>query len=470
MSLSMPLLWVVLPFVVAAASFAFLNKRILGIVITAITAFGLSLLAILFPEDLTLSIGPLQLVFTESLAILGRQISIDYEILPFIAFIFAVTGLWSLNSGTPSIPEIFRPISLMITALLTAAMGVEPFLYAALFIQAAVLVSVPILSPVTKKTNPGILRYLTLQTLALPLILLAGWLLTGVETLPPDSPKVAQTTIVLGLGFALWLGIFPFHTWVPMVGEDSQPAIMIYLMTLFPTTILTFSLNFFDRYTFLRTSENLYVILGTMGALMVIFGGVWTMFQDNLKRAFGFAALAETGFSLLALSLLPQGGARWMLMLFPVRALGFWLWGYALTQIEKYADSLTISSVIGLARRYPLLSSGLILAQLSIAGLPILAAFPIKINLLTAVAGTNQTIGTLAFIGNLGLFLFTLRLAANLVSPKNKDVSHRWSISEKRFEYIPLLIVILLLVILGLFPHTIFAKITDTLTAFTQLQ
>jgi len=233
-TLNTPLLWVLFPLVIAAIVGALYQRKALSIILTVITAFGLALLAALFPENLTLSIGPLRLVFSENLAILGRQITVKYEILPFISLIYAMTGLWTLSSWFPNTPVAFRPISLVLTALLTAAAGVEPFLYAAVLIQIAILVSVPMLSQGGGATDRGILRYLTLQTLAMPLILLAGWLLTGVETLPADSPLVGQSTILLGLGFALWLGIFPFHSWIPMVAQRSRPNVVGFLVFLFP--------------------------------------------------------------------------------------------------------------------------------------------------------------------------------------------------------------------------------------------
>ena len=244
MTLNTPILWILLPVLIAVITMIFRQRHVLTISITSVTAFGLALLAFFFPENLTIILGPFELIFTESLAILGREITIEYEILPFITLIYAMTGLWTVSSSIPGVPDIFRPISLIITALLTAAMGVQPFLYAALFIQSAVLVSIPILSSPEKETNAGILRYLSLQTLAMPFILLAGWLLTGVETLPADSDLVGQTMIVLGLGFGLLLAIFPFHSWVPMVSQNSHPTTFSYMMFILPTTILIFGLNF----------------------------------------------------------------------------------------------------------------------------------------------------------------------------------------------------------------------------------
>ena len=164
-------------------------------------------------------------------------------------------------------PEFFRSVSLVITALSTAAVGVQPFLYAALLIELAILVSILILSPAEEKTTSGILRYLSLQTMAMPFILLAGWLLTGVETLPPDSPLVTQSMIVLGLGIGLLLGVFPFHSWVPMISQQANPTVTSFIFFIINTSILVFGLNFLDRYTFLREFQSIDIFLRIFGSV-----------------------------------------------------------------------------------------------------------------------------------------------------------------------------------------------------------
>ncbi len=470
MTLSTPILWVLLPLVVAGITVIFNKKRVLGILLSSITVFGLALLAIFFPDDLRLDLGPITLSFIENLNILGRQITVSIEILPFIALLFGATGLWTLSTGIDGTPQFMQPISLAITALLTAALGIQPFLYAALLIQAVVLISIPMLSPGTHRPHRGILRYLSLQTIAMPFILFAGWLLSGVEALPPESRLIGQSAMLLGIGFALLLAIFPFHTWVPMVSEGAHPTAVSFLLFVMPTTILIFGLNFFNRYPFLRGLENLDLTLRLFGSLMILVGGLWTAFQDDLNRALGFSSLAETGFSLLALSLIAEGGLIWLLILMPTRALGFWLWGHALARIKTFTQSLEISSVKGLAHRYPFLSIGLVLAQFSVAGTPLLAAFPIKLSLLTALRGTEMPFFALSFIGNLGLFLFTLRLMNSLVTPDQETGSQRWAFNEQAREYLPILAAILFLILLGIMPGRLLTWITDTLTAFPQLQ
>jgi len=470
MTLSTPIFWVLFPLAMAGLIGILYQRKRLGFILTAITAFGLAILAAFFPEEPGVSIGALELTFTESLRFFGRSITTAYNMLPFIALAYATTGFWAIISSLPSTPAAFRPISLAITAVLTAVMGVEPFLYAALLIQTAVMASIPFLLPFGEAADRALLRFLTLETCALPFILIAGWMLSGVETLPQDSVLVGQTAIVLGLGFALWLGVFPFHSWIPMLGQKVRPNVFTFLMFLLPTTILVFSLNFFNRYTFLRTLPNLDQILKTFGTLMIVLGGFWTAIQDDLRRAFSFSTLTETGFSLLALGYAAQGGLTWMLLLFPVRALGYWLWGYTLTAIDNHTGALDFSKIQGAAHQYPILSAGILLSQLSIAGLPLMASFPIKLILFKTAMATEANFGIWSFLGTLGLFIFTIRLLAALVKPEDKALPQDWHLHEKPYEILLVVVTILALIVLGLFPHKLLNWITATLTAFPQLQ
>ena len=470
MTVNTPILWVILPILISVIAGVFYRRRILNILITGISSIGLGSLALFFPEDLVMTIGPVTLLFVENLGILGRQIIISNQLFPFIGFMYIFTGLWVFASMDPNAPDTFRPISLVITALLTAALGVEPFLYAALIIEAAILFSIPMLSPLRQRTHPGILRFLSFQTLAMPFILLAGWMLSGVETLPPASPLIAQTMILLGLGIGLWLAVFPFHSWLPMVGEKAHPLPFSFTLFIFPTAITLFSLKFLDNYTFLRTSQGLYEALRGVGVLMIVLGGLWTAYQKNIKRALGFSHLVETGFLLLAVGLRNQGGLNWLMMLYPVRAFGLWLWGYTLSLVETRADSLSLDDLSGFSRRYPFISSGLLISQLSIAGLPLFASFPIKIALVSATLSADISLGVWVFIGNLGLFIFAIRLLLKLVAQDHGHLLEKWKISEKRSVYLMITVIILAIIITGIFPNLIHGNIITTLTAFSQLQ
>jgi NADH-quinone oxidoreductase subunit M len=237
-----------------------------------------------------------------------------------------------------------------------------------------------------------------------------------------------------------------------------------------PTTILLFSLKFFEQYPFLRSSESLFQVLSFLGVLMVVVGGFFTAVQTNIQRAFGFSMLTETGFSLLALSMIADGGLNWMLMILPPRAISALLWAHSIALVKHNSGAMEIKDLKGFARHYPILSLGLIIGQLSLAGLPLLGSFPVKSLILTAAFGIGNGIGAWSFMGSLGLFLFSIRLLAALVTPSDLNQPERWMRYEKSFEYLPILIMILVLMILGLFPNAFLDGITQTLLTFSQLQ
>jgi formate hydrogenlyase subunit 3/multisubunit Na+/H+ antiporter MnhD subunit len=203
---------------------------------------------------------------------------------------------------------------------------------------------------------------------------------------------------------------------------------------------------------------------------MIVLGGLWTAYRDDIKRAFGFSALTETGFLLLVIGLADQGGLSLLLMLFPAHAVSFWLWGFTLSFIETLADSHSIKALHGFAQRYPIISSGLLVAQLSTAGLPLFATFPVKIALFSDAFAVSSGLGAWIFIGSLGLFFFTIRLLINLVTPNEEQAIINWTFTEKSSVYLPILLTILAVILIGLFPHAILTNITTILTAFGQLQ
>ncbi len=101
--------------------------------------------------------------------------------------------------------------------------------------------------------------------------------------------------------------------------------------------------------------------------------------------------------------------------------------------------------------------------------MPLLAEFPTKLTLLSTAFNNSPVLGIWGFIGALGLFLFTLRLLIHLVTPLTEDEPRQWRISEHRNEAIPVVGMVIILIIIGLFPQALLSNVLQTLTAFSQL-
>ena len=161
----------------------------------------------------------------------------------------------------------------------------------------------PLLSGPDERPGQGVIRFLIYQTLGMPFILLAGWLLAGVEASPGDLSFTIQSTVMLGLGFAFLLAIFPLYNWIPQVMEESPPYVSGFLIWLLPTTAIVFAMSFLDRYAWLRTSVQIVGGLRLTGLVMLVSGAWWSAFERHFGRLMAYTAIAETGFLLLALSL-----------------------------------------------------------------------------------------------------------------------------------------------------------------------
>ncbi len=464
--MSAALLWIFLPGL-AAVGLWFGRKRS-GMVVFVATGLCLALagLALVLPIGKALRLGRLLFELEPVMNIAGRRLVLAEADRPLLTFFYAIAGFWFAGTLSAGGHRQIVPYGLGMVALLVAAVAVEPFLFAALLIEMAVLLSIPMLiTPGEARIGQGVLRYLIFQTLAMPFILLAGWALSGVEANPADATLVSLASIFLGLGFAFWLAIFPFYTWVPLLAGQAPPYAVGFLYLVLPTTALLLGLDFINAYGWLRNASQLYLILRLGGALMVVTAGVWSLFQRNLGRLFGYAMIVETGFSLLAVSLNSHLGGEIFTMIFLPRVIAMGLWALCSAALLKTGRSLDYESLERVAEELPTASAGLAAAVLTLGGLPLLAAFPIRIVLLQEVAGQSPLTAVWVLAGMVGLLFSAFRLLAVLTGgyfgPRR--------FQEGRLQSALIIAGAAALLIIGFAPRLFLPLLAGMLKAFTRL-
>ncbi len=215
----------------------------------------------------------------------------------------------------------------------------------------------------------GIIRFLTFQTLGVPFILFTGWMLAGVEASPADIELVVRASLVLGLGFAFLLAVFPFHTWIPILAGEVHPFTASFIFILFTTMVSLFGLSFLDRFAWLRNSDSVFLLLRYSGLLMVGVGGIWAASNAHLGRILGYAVIVEIGLILLASSTGRGGGIRLYFNLLPARILALLLWSLALAEIRRLVHSLKMEAVVNLGRRMPIAAWTLVIFPVRSSGL-----------------------------------------------------------------------------------------------------
>jgi len=447
--MSAPFLWVFLPLLVCILLSFIPRERTVAIQGGLFSAL-LALIAFVVPIDTALVLGPFSLKISASVEFLGRSFRFGAADGPVLAMIYGLAAIWFFGVEAAGAGRRFVPLGMAIVALLVASIAVEPFLFAALLIVIAAMLAVPLFVLNGRPAGRGIIRFLIYQMLAMPFILFSGWMLAGVEASPGDIALTTQSGIMLGLGFAFLLGIFPLYSWIPMLADETSPYVLGFMLWALPTFAVILAVGFMDRYAWLRTSPQLAGGIRLAGLLMFLSGGWFAAFERHLGRMMGYAAIAGTGLAVAGLSSGSLISVELVLLLFLARGVELAVWALALATIRPAADSLRFKATQGTARAYPLGAAGLVLAHLSMAGLPLLAGFPARLGLWQQVGGRSIGLAVWLIFGFLGLLIGAIRTLAVLVmAPENTP----WQIRESRAQTIMLALGIAALVVLGLFPQ-----------------
>lgn len=460
-----PMIWIGIPLLAAVFLFIMRRRDTLVLALAVAITTLLALLAFFLPIGNPIDLGIFQFQINESFVLLGRRFILDSGDRFFLRLIYAFGAFWFAGGKTAGVHRYFAPLGVAILGLLAAALAVEPFLYAALLIETAVLFSVPILSPPGRPVSQGVLRFLVFQTLAMPFVLIAGWSAGSVEVNPANERLLTQAVALLALGFGFWLAVFPFYSWMPLLINEANPFVAGFVVMLLNSLVFLLSLDFLNAFAWLREFQMLYPALRLVGLIMIVTGGIWAAFQQNLARLLAYAIIVENGFALLALSLDSRTGYEIFISMILARLVAVALWSLSLS-VLKNRTTLDVQGLRGYFQRMPLASCGLLMGILGIAGLPLLAVFPMRLYLLENLAQESEGIVLWALIGSVGMLIAGLRLMAALVNSEETE----WHIEENRGQAFYLVGGMLILLVIGIFPRWFFPSVQNLLKAFKQLQ
>jgi formate hydrogenlyase subunit 3/multisubunit Na+/H+ antiporter MnhD subunit len=443
--MSAPLIWIIIP--AALSMIAFLMRRWKVAITIFLTVFSLflALLAWRVPLDELITIGSTTFTISDRIVFAGRQFILGNSDRSLLFVIYMTLTFFFFGSLFANVSTFFVPLGLGMCALLIASLSVQPFLYAALIIQVAVLVGVPLLSPPGKKIEIGVLRYMVFLSFGFPFLLVGGDLLSSSNSMGTNLEAIFPALIILGFGFAFLLAIFPLNTWIPVLLERTHPYPSIFVLYLSHTVVIALLMRFFLQYPWMNDIE----IIKYFGVLMVFTSGLWAAFQRNLGRILGYAFAIEIGYSLISISLV--GSTPIYIALFLPRILALGVWALALSFLLKQVDQFSFRSVQGLGRRLPLVVSGIIIANFSLAGFPLLASFPFLLSLWSQLATFSDLLTLFALLGNVGLLIGALRsFAVFVMGPEDMPPVENTISWPSRLI---LLLGIVFIVLVGIMPH-----------------
>ncbi len=201
-----------------------------------------------------------------------------------------------------------------------------------------------------------------------------------------SHPMTLMTAFALVLIFAavgFKIAAVPFNLWVPDVYQGAPTPVTALLSVGSKAAGFIFLIRLFFG-VFAPWHSQWTLALAAVSAATMCYGNLAAMFQTNIKRLLGYSSIGHAGYLLMGVAAGTVLGAG---------AINFYLLGYLFTNMAAFlvivlfftaAKSDTIEDYAGLAKRSPFLACALLLALVSLAGVPPLAGFFGKFTLLLA--------------------------------------------------------------------------------------
>lgn len=219
--------------------------------------------------------------------------------------------------------------------------------------------------------------------------------------------------VFVGLGFKL--SVVPFHLWTPDVYDGAPAPISGYLASVGKAAVFVALLRLFldlDLFRYPRLVE----LIGLMAILSMIAGNLLALLQTNIKRMLAYSSIAHIGYLLIVLMVCLDTQNRALAR----EAALFYLIAYTATTIAAFAlltlvsaqredrEQVQLQQVSGLFWTRPVLAGLMMVALLSLAGIPLTAGFIAKFYLFgAAVSGENWVLLAALILGSaIGIYYY----------------------------------------------------------------
>ena len=203
--------------------------------------------------------------------------------------------------------------------------------------------------------------------------------LRAVDEMRPVIAALAFITVGIGLKLAL----FPLHQWLPNAYAHAPSMATAFLAAtatkVSAYVLLRFYFTVFDPAALFGRLP-IGAALVALSVMAVVTASLVALFEEDVKRLFAYSSVAQVGYITLGIGLENQaaltGSIAHLLNHGVTKGAIFLLLGGVLLRLR--ADRLTVTGLRGLSRRMPLTAFGLVLAGLSLIGLPGTAGFVTK--------------------------------------------------------------------------------------------
>lgn len=267
---------------------------------------------------------------------------------------------------------------------------------------------------------------------------------------------IGITLVLTALFFKL--SAAPFHMWTPDVYQGAPTFVTTFVATA-PKVAAVFGLLRMVGYAFAPVVDSFQPVIIFVSALSLITGAVMAIRQTSLLRMAAYSTITHMGYVLLGIasySVVQHYEVAEYMIIYSLTSFGIFAFIGGIAVNNTLSDQ--INDFSGLAKLYPKAASVLTILLLSLAGIPPLAGFFIKFNILkTALEADLVILAVIAVISSAISAFYYLRVIKVIwFDPPNEGQE----ITIEKSHYILAVLVSLLLIGYVLYPnigHDLFA-------------
>ncbi len=189
--------------------------------------------------------------------------------------------------------------------------------------------------------------------------------------------------VLVGLGFKI--AAVPFQIWVPDVYQGAPTPVTAYLSVGSKAAGFVVLVRVLRPFMMLPQMERLLVLIAL---LTVIYGNLAALPQSNLKRLLAYSSIAHAGYLLIGVACLAGSAVTFYLVAYLLMT----LLSFAVLIVVAQRTGEQISDFDGLAKRSPFLAFAMLIAMVSLAGVPFTAGFFGKFFIFYAAIAQRQTV------------------------------------------------------------------------------
>ena len=391
----------------------------------------------------------------------------------FVTVILIVVGILSLAISGPTIEREHLPSGEYYALLLFALAGMMLMATATdlllIFLALEVLsLAVYVLTGIRRdapRSTEAALKYFLLGALASAFFLYGIAFTYGItgstrldrigglmaaQSIAPTPLQLLAMGLVL-VGFAFKVSAVPFHMWTPDAYEGAPPAVTGFMSTgVKAAAFAAFVRVFLAAFEPLRNDWGL--VIWIIAAATMIVGAVVGVAQTNVKRMLAYSSIAHGGYLLVALLAANDVGKG---------AILFYLLAYAITNVGAFGVIALLESTgaandqvrdyAGLAAERPVLAAFMTIFLLSLGGFPPMAGFIAKWYVFTAAVKAGYV--WLAIIGVLtsvvSVFFYLRIVVMMYMTPTDTPIKFP---AVPRMAGLALVVSVLLVFYLGILP------------------